>query len=89
MPAHNHTLNATSSPANSQNISASSLPANTTGPLNVNFYVSNTGGAAPTFGAMSGATVGMTGGNVAHENRMPSLCVTFIISMYGIFPSRN
>jgi len=89
MPVHNHLLNATSSPANSQNISATSLPANTTGPLNVNFYVSNTGTPAPTFGAMSNATVGLTGGSLPHENRMPSLCVTFIMSMTGYFPSRN
>jgi microcystin-dependent protein len=90
MPAHSHALNATSAPANSQNISASSLPANTTGPLNVDFYVSNVGTPAPSFGAMNGATLGFAGGgSPTHENRMPSLCVTFIISMYGIFPSRN
>ncbi len=29
------------------------------------------------------------GGGLAHENRMPTLAVNFIIAMSGIFPSRN
>jgi len=89
MPTHNHTLNATSSSANSQNIGASSLPANTSGTANVNFYVANTGGSPPLFGAMGNATVGMTGGGLPHTNLMPSLCLTFIIAMFGIYPSQN
>jgi microcystin-dependent protein len=89
MPTHNHALFATSSGANSQNISASSLPANTSGTANVNFYVANSGTAPPLFGAMSNATVGLTGGSLPHTNLMPSLCVTFIIAMYGIYPSQN
>ena len=89
MPVHNHLLGATSSSANSQNISATSLPANTSSQTNVNFYVSNSGTPAPTFGQMASPTVGYTGGNLPHDNRMPSLCVTFIMSMYGIYPSQN
>ena len=30
-----------------------------------------------------------TGGNRSHENRMPSLAMNFIISLQGLFPSRN
>lgn len=29
------------------------------------------------------------GGNQAHENRQPSLAITFIVALQGIFPSRN
>jgi microcystin-dependent protein len=29
------------------------------------------------------------GGGVPHENRQPSLTVTYIISLFGIFPSQN
>jgi microcystin-dependent protein len=29
------------------------------------------------------------GGNQPHENMMPFLCVSFIISLFGIFPSQN
>jgi microcystin-dependent protein len=40
----------------------------------------------------AGATVAMAptatlGGNQPHSNLMPSLCVSFIISLFGIFPS--
>lgn len=34
-------------------------------------------------------TVGFSGGNQPHDNMMPFLCVSFIISLFGIFPSRN
>ena len=27
------------------------------------------------------------GGNQPHENRQPFLCITFIISLFGIFPT--
>jgi len=89
MPVHNHALFATSTGANSQNIGAASLPANTSGTANVNFYVASTGATPPVFGAMNNATVGFTGGNQPHTNLMPSLCVTFIIAMVGIYPTQN
>jgi microcystin-dependent protein len=28
-------------------------------------------------------------GGVSHENRMPSLCINFIVALFGVFPSRN
>lgn len=31
----------------------------------------------------------LTGGSQPHENRMPYLCISFIIALEGIFPSRN
>jgi microcystin-dependent protein len=36
---------------------------------------------------MSAAAVGSVGQSLPHENRMPFLCVTFIISLFGIFPT--
>ncbi|MBS0590494.1 MAG: phage tail protein [Proteobacteria bacterium] len=30
-----------------------------------------------------------SGGGLPHENMQPSLCVNFIISLFGIFPSQN
>ena len=39
--------------------------------------------------ALNAAAVGMIGGNLPHENRMPALAVSFIVSLLGIFPSRN
>lgn len=34
-------------------------------------------------------TLGNTGGNQAHENRMPYIAVNWIIALQGIFPSRS
>ena len=33
--------------------------------------------------------VGVAGGSQPHENRPPFLAISFIISLYGVFPSRN
>ncbi len=36
-----------------------------------------------------GNAIQPTGGNQPHDNMPPYQCVTFIISLYGIFPSQN
>lgn len=46
------------------------------------------GAAAPDV-AMSAATGGNTGGSQPHSNLMPFLCVSFIIALFGIYPSRS
>jgi microcystin-dependent protein len=58
-------------------------------------------GTSPVAGQLAGVTGGgggITGGTVANatagnslpfEILQPYLCVTFIIALYGIFPSRN
>ena len=38
---------------------------------------------------VSVASVGLTGGSQPHDNMMPYLAVSFIISLFGIFPSQN
>jgi microcystin-dependent protein len=38
-------------------------------------------------GAMAGAAIAPDGGSQPHENCQPFLCVNFIISLFGIFPS--
>lgn len=38
---------------------------------------------------MSPNAVSLTGGNSAHNNMMPYICINYIISMYGIFPSQS
>ncbi len=42
-----------------------------------------------TLGAMHAASISQVGGNQPHNNLQPYLCVNFIISLYGIFPSQN
>jgi microcystin-dependent protein len=39
--------------------------------------------------AMSNLTIGSTGGSQPHSNFQPYLCVDFIISLFGIFPSQT
>jgi microcystin-dependent protein len=38
---------------------------------------------------MAANSVGPTGGSQPHTNLMPGLCVNFIISLFGIFPSQT
>ena len=35
------------------------------------------------------APPGVTGNNLPHTNQQPSLAVSFIIALEGIYPSRN
>lgn len=39
--------------------------------------------------AMSAAATGLVGGGLPHSNLMPFLCINFIISLAGVFPSQN
>jgi microcystin-dependent protein len=38
---------------------------------------------------MAAASIGSTGGSQPHDNFQPYLCVDFIISLFGIFPSQT
>ena len=38
---------------------------------------------------LASTTIADTGGNQSHSNLMPTLCVHFIIALFGIYPSRN
>jgi len=39
--------------------------------------------------ALSAQAVGPTGGSQPHENTQPFLCINFIISLFGVFPSQT
>jgi microcystin-dependent protein len=38
---------------------------------------------------MAATSIGIAGGSQPHENMQPFLVITFIISLFGIFPSQN
>lgn len=83
MPAHTHTLVATSGAATALTPGTSVLPGAVSGD---NFYVNTiTGNNAA---AMSPQMVGMAGGSQPHENCMPTLTVQYCIATQGIFPSQ-
>jgi microcystin-dependent protein len=92
MPTHTHTLNATTAAATSATMvngdSVNMLPATPTvqGGL---FYANPNANPGITPRILAASTMSTVGGSQAHTNLMPSLCITFIIALQGIFPSRN
>ncbi|MDE3080797.1 MAG: phage tail protein [Paracoccaceae bacterium] len=84
MPSHSHSLQAaTAAPAQG----ATGTP----GPQ-VEFAVAS--GASPYTAAPSGSpamlagqSVGPAGGNMPHDNMMPTLVMNYCIALYGIFPT--
>jgi microcystin-dependent protein len=88
MPGHSHLLNATTAAATTPDVGPQVLPGTVTAPATM--YTVNDGTSPPPTPQVLGpGSVTPSGGNQAHSNLMPSLCVSFIISMQGIFPSRN
>jgi microcystin-dependent protein len=85
LPAHSHPLLATTVSADLANPNGA-LPADVG---TAHFYVADTGSPAPTFGAMKAQSVAPAGGGQPHDNLAPFQCLTFIICLNGIFPSRN
>jgi len=82
LPAHTHTLLGTTNFADDSS-PIGKLPAVAAG---ANLY--NTGGASPvTMDAEMIASAGRTSPS-SHNNVMPFQCVTFIIALVGIYPSR-
>ena len=43
----------------------------------------------PATNSMNPASIGSVGGSQPHDNLQPFLCVDFIISLFGIFPSQT
>lgn len=89
IPSHNHTLVGDASSPGSSNLGT---PSTSTSLGNA----ANTAGGGVTMyskagpnAQLSGATVGTTGQNVGHENRMPFTVISACICLQGLFPSRN
>lgn len=81
IPSHGHALLATANLGTDNNPGGNVL-AQTSGGVMLYREV------APS-GAMDPGVVAMTGGSQPHENTQPFLCVNFIISLFGIFPSQT
>jgi len=78
IPAHSHSLFASNSPAQESQPDGNLLGRTTQG------YGYST--EAPSVN-MSPASISPVGGSQPHTNFQPYLCVNFIISLFGIFPS--
>lgn len=81
IPAHSHPMLGSAASASDAS-PAGTVPARTL--VNVSAY----GTDAPTT-ALHPSAVSVTGGSQPHTNFQPYLCVDFIISMFGIFPSQT
>jgi len=80
IPAHSHPLLASSSPGTS-NTPVGNLTAES---ASINTYIQDV-----TNSNMSPSAVSSVGGSQPHNNFQPYLCVDFIISLFGIFPSQT
>jgi microcystin-dependent protein len=79
IPSHNHlaTVSTTAATASSPQ---GNVVANGTANLFLRDVISDT---------MNANSVGISGGSQPHSNIMPYLCISFIISLYGVFPSQT
>ncbi|MFP3917580.1 tail fiber protein [Lysinibacillus telephonicus] len=84
IPNHKHPVHATSANGNEPSPS-NMLWAVTSGYSNYSNDKNSSGNPLPTVPMSSTAVMSM-GGNQPHENMMPSLPISFIISLYGNFP---
>jgi len=80
IPVHNHPAGCKSADGNSAS-PIGGLPAVNTTAIAY--------GAIPPQAAMNAAAVAPTGGSQPHTNFQPYLCIDFIISLFGIFPSQT
>lgn len=80
LPSHTHAMKATDDLGGSPNPSGNVLAKSTTADL----YIGDTPSAPLAFSAVTSI-----GGSRSHTNLMPTLCIHFIIALFGIYPSRN
>lgn len=78
IPVHTHALLATSSPG-AQSGPAGQVLARDAG---TDLY-----GSDSPYVNMAAQAIGPAGGSQPHENAQPFLCINYIISLFGIFPS--
>ena len=81
IPAHTHAFMAVGGARGGQVNPAGNLPAQS---FNVTPYINDV-----STGNFNPGAVGSTGGNQPHTNFQPYLCINFIISLFGIFPSQT
>lgn len=90
MPGHMHMLLASTGAGTATTIDGTVIPATpTTGNAPLFYAAQGSGQPALNFYPLSPSAVSYTGGSQPHNNLMPSLCISFVIALTGIFPPRN
>jgi microcystin-dependent protein len=87
MPQHNHALNATTTQANATKVANNVIPGAVGS--NLHFYLTQGSGPAPILYQMNPGACTPAGNSIPHTNMMPSLCITFVIALQGVYPSQN
>lgn len=91
MPGHTHAAQACTAAAAAHTPTGGFLaaPVDTTTTTNtILTYLPNTVSGVTT-SPLDNATVSSVGGSTPHENRMPYVAITYIIALFGVFPSFN
>eukprot|EP00828_Plagiopyla_frontata_P048943 TRINITY_DN9563_c0_g1_i2.p3 TRINITY_DN9563_c0_g1~~TRINITY_DN9563_c0_g1_i2.p3 ORF type:complete len:215 (+),score=-14.90 TRINITY_DN9563_c0_g1_i2:681-1325(+) len=83
MPSHDHPLQASSQGA-ATDIPTQAVPATVT----PNTFYDDQAGSVKT-AKLSGHAVGSTGNSDSHENCMPTMTLSYIIALAGIYPERH
>lgn len=78
IPQHSHPFLATSGPGGSSSPQGNAIAE----PPNISIYLQDS-----TTGNLNSAVISSVGGSQPHTNFQPYLCINFIISLFGIFPS--
>jgi microcystin-dependent protein len=88
MPAHSHTFVASTANATAAAIGTGEnlVPATPT-VSNASAYAVS--GPLTLLQTLAPGTCGLAGNSLPHSNMMPSLCITFVIALYGVYPSPN
>lgn len=95
LPAHTHAFNVSSSPATALNVGTGQDHYLAASNLYSASNPSVSGPGQPLYGTPDSLTpmmadaCGSTGGTQPHENMQPSLVANYIISLTGIYPSRD
>jgi microcystin-dependent protein len=80
MPQHTHGMS-----ASLNNAASSTVTGNVVGQVGATQIYRE----APAGSPMAPQASTQTGGSQPHENMQPFLCVSFIISLFGVFPSQG
>jgi microcystin-dependent protein len=83
IPNHGHTLMASNVPGTTQAPGGGMYAQPTSSQPGLLMY------GIDSVAAMSAQAIGPAGGNQPHENCQPFLCINFVISLFGIFPSQT
>jgi microcystin-dependent protein len=85
IPQHNHPLTATSATPSLSPANAIPAVANSVSQAGVMVYGAGTGAGT----TLHQNTIQATGGSQPHDNMQPFLCINFIISLFGVFPTQS